>query len=249
MPSVGRAPELFERIPFSVSRETIRGFFNDIPATYDWINILMTGGLDRYWRKKAARLAARNAGRLWLDICAGTGRMSVSLSREAKAPTTLVALDFCSPMLRLFEAPSGNCSIHRCLGDVGFMPFPDDCFDLVTVSFATRNLHTSRENLVRCFNEIRRVLKPGGRFMNLETSQPSPLLIRRFFHWFIRASVHLIGSIVSGSSFPYQYLASSIQTFYTPEMLSELLGEAGFQDVTFLPMTFGVVAAHLSWKR
>ncbi|MBF0501296.1 MAG: class I SAM-dependent methyltransferase [Candidatus Riflebacteria bacterium] len=249
--------------PFSVSSHTIRQFFSDISSTYDWINVLMTGGLDSYWRKRAARLAitsrvskgsaeqktSRRNSEKWLDICAGTGQMTLSLARRARADTIIVAMDFCSPMIRLLNTTSGKCSIHRCLGDVGIMPFPDDCFDLVTIAFATRNLHTNREKLLHCFGEVKRVLKPGGRFMNLETSQPSSSLVRKLFHGFIGMTVHFLGMAVSGSSSPYQYLASSIQTFYPPAELSNLLVEAGFKNVSFFPMTGGSVAAHLAWKR
>lgn len=243
-----RHPMSIEHIPYSVSGQAIRRFFDEIATTYDWINVLMTAGLDSYWRKRAARLAARQGGNTWLDICAGTGQMTLNLARRVRSETTIVALDFCMPMLRALPSPSGTAIIRRCLGDVCRMPFPDACFDLVTVSFATRNLHTSREHLLACFREIRRVLKPGGRFMNLETSQPSSPLVRSLFHAAIGASVRAIGPLVSGSSLPYHYLASSMQTFYSPEQLGELLTEAGFQRITWMPMTFGAVAAHLAWK-
>lgn len=242
-------PDAAPATPHSVPKATIREFFAAIPATYDWINTLMTFGLDGYWRKRAARLATRHGGRRWLDICAGTGQMSRTLARQAAPATTLIALDFCSPMLDLLDEKAGNCPIARCLGDVGALPFPDATFDLVTVAFATRNLHTTRDVLVERFREVRRVLRPGGRFLNLETSQPASAPIRALFHAFIGATVALIGSVVSGSAFPYRYLASSIRTFYPAPELADLLRTAGFGEVQILPMTFGAVAAHLAWKR
>ena len=249
-PAVGpENPGLSGAQVYSVSGKAIRQFFTDISTTYDWINVLMTAGLDAYWRKKAARIGARRGGSRWLDICAGTGQMTMSLARQARAETTIVALDFCMPMLRHLAASSGKAVIRRCLGDVTHLPFPDGSFDLVTVAFATRNLHTTRENLLACFREIHRVLKPGGRFMNLETSQPSSRFIRAAFHAVVELGVRAIGPLVSGSSVPYQYLASSMQTFYPPEQLGELLSEAGFRDVSWTPMTFGAVAAHLAWKK
>ena len=237
-----------EPLPVSVSSGAIRRFFEEISATYDRINTLMTAGLDAWWRKKAAGIAARGGGTHWLDICAGTGKMTAGLSRRAVKPVTLVALDFCGAMLRRLPPMPGKAAIHRCLGDVGSLPFPDGSFDLVTIAFATRNLHTDRQHLLDCFREIHRVLRPGGRFMNLETSQPSSAFVRRLYHFAVGLGVRAIGPLVSGAAIPYEYLSSSMQTFYTAEQLAGLLAEAGFRDVRWTPMTFGAVAAHLAWK-
>ena len=237
-----------EPLPVSVSSGAIRRFFEEISATYDRINTLMTVGLDAWWRKKAARIAASGGGSRWLDICAGTGKMTASLARRAQEPVTLVALDFCGSMLRRMPPVTGKAMVHRCLGDVGSLPFADGSFDLVTVAFATRNLHTDRDQLLHCFREIHRVLRPGGRFLNLETSQPDSIFIRRLYHFAIGLGVRAIGPMVSGSAVPYDYLSSSMQTFYTSEQLAGLLAEAGFREVRWTPMTFGAVAAHLARK-
>jgi demethylmenaquinone methyltransferase/2-methoxy-6-polyprenyl-1,4-benzoquinol methylase len=132
--------------------------------------------------------------------------------------------------------------------DVRRLPFSDVAFDLVTVSFAMRNINLSRDILGETFREFYRVLKPGGRFVNIETSQPRSRLLRRVFHAYVRAAVKPIGSRISGSIPGYAYLASTIPRFYPPEGLVALLRRAGFSEVTWRRLSWGITAIHLAVK-
>ncbi len=224
----------------------IQEIFNTVPKTYELINHVLTFGLDIAWRKRLARKAAGFGGSLWLDICSGTGETAGYLRRLAPEGVEVVAADFCEPMLS--EARKKSDKIKFTIGDATKLPFPDNKFDLVTISFATRNLNISREMLTKTFAEFRRVLKPGGRFLNLETSQPDSKIIRKLFHTYIGLSVKPIGILISGSKSGYKYLSHTIPRFYDAATLAEVMKDAGFQTATFDRMMFGAAAIHTAVK-
>ncbi len=226
----------------------IRKFFNEIAPTYDLMNRFMTLGLDIRWRRGAARIAAASADGFWLDVCCGTGDMIRQLSETAAPGTRIFGADFSKPMLDLAVRKSAGRAVRIVLSDVRTLPFPDRTFDRVTLAFATRNLHSDRESLLRAFREFRRVLKPSGKFVNLETtgirSRPMRILVRIYLDGCVRA----IGGRVSGSKPAYAYLAGSIRTFYDAEELRNLMLEAGFSSAAFRKLFPAVVAVHTAVK-
>ena len=227
----------------------VQSVFSEVPPTYELVNHVLTLGLDIIWRRRAARIAAAAPGGQWIDMCTGTGETAVYLSRLAPKGTKVYAVDFSGPMMeKAAEKPQAK-QIHFVASDIKALPFPDESFDLVTISFATRNINLSKEILIQSFAEFYRVLKPGGRFVNLETSQPSSSLVRRLFHLYIKLFVKLIGGRISGSRAAYAYLAKTIPRFYPPQELADILRRAGFQDVTFQKLMFGAAAIHQGMKR
>ena len=134
------------------------------------------------------------------------------------------------------------------VSDVKALEFSDDSLDLITIAFATRNLNLSRDALIQTFAEFYRVLKPGGRFINLETSQPSSRLIRCLFHAYVKLLVKPVGGLISGSYKGYAYLKHTIPRFYPPEELCDILSQAGFTDVTYTKLMFGIAAIHQGTK-
>lgn len=228
--------------------KAVQRIFSDVPRTYELVNHVLTFGLDILWRKKAARIAASEGGKLWLDVCSGTGEMAIYLSRLGGQNTKVIAADFSLPMLhKISEKPEAS-GIFFTLADAGALPFPDNTFDLVTISLGTRNLNVRRENLIRCFREFHRVLKPGGRYVNLETSQPPSGIVRKLFHFYVRLVVRPLGSLLSGSKSGYSYLAYTIPRFYPAAELAEILREAGFGQVTYERLHFGLAAVHKAVK-
>jgi demethylmenaquinone methyltransferase/2-methoxy-6-polyprenyl-1,4-benzoquinol methylase len=128
------------------------------------------------------------------------------------------------------------------------LPFRSEAFDLVIISFATRNINVNRESLLAGFREFHRVLKPGGRFVNLETSQPPSRFLRTLFHTYVRLVVARVGGFISGSKAGYSYLSNTLVRFYGAEELARMFCEAGFSRVGFRRLTGGIVAVHEAAK-
>lgn len=222
--------------------------FSRISSTYELINHLLTFGLDNYWRRQAARLAFKFQGSLCLDIATGTGDMAFFLARQLKGQRKILAVDFCWPMISELKKRRDHLPILPIVAHAGHLPFKNNSIDLITLAFATRNLFSSAKDLLSCLCEFNRVLKPGGLYLNLETSQPDHPILRQLFHLYVRKFVEPIGKIISGDGDAYCYLSDSITRFLRPEELKVLIFEAGFSQVKILPLTGGIVAIHLAFK-
>lgn len=229
-------------------KKGIAKIFLEVADTYETVNHLLTFGLDIRWRKKAAAEASQAGGRAWLDVCSGTGEMARYLSNNAETNVTVVALDFTPSMLYHASRKKTSNRVRFVLGDAGQLPFPEETFDLVTISFATRNINLSRNILIRHLMEFNRVLKRGGWFMNLETSQPQWRFFRALFHLYVKIMVPPIGFLVSGSKAGYRYLASTIPRFYPADEFTRIIREAGFGRVVCRHMLFGIAAVHIAIK-
>ena len=230
--------------------KAIQQYFADIPGAYELINHLITFGLDSLWRRNVTAKAALCRQGNWLDICSGTGQLARSLSKLELDDTRIIACDFSYPMLNhaVRKAGAGFQSIEYVLGDALDLPFPDNSFELITIAFATRNLNAMKGHLHRAYSEFQRVLKSGGTFINVETSQPSNKLIKSIYHQYVKFSVLPVGRLFSGSSGSYRYLSHSIRHFHSSPELTEKLLEAGFSRVSADSKLFGVVAIHTAVK-
>ncbi|MFA5794525.1 MAG: ubiquinone/menaquinone biosynthesis methyltransferase [Candidatus Brocadiia bacterium] len=230
----------------------LKAIFDNIPATYELVNHLMTLGLDLPMRRYAARTAGRHLAvksglaRKYLDVCAGTGDMSRLLSPYAGPDGLLVASDFSLPMLR-YTANSGR-HIRVSASEAARLSFKDNTFDLVSISFATRNINSAPGYLDRCLREFHRVLRPGGMFINLETSQPSDARIRALAHLYVGATIRPLGGLISGNGAAYGYLARSIPRFHDAAELARIIRQAGFNRVDYQPLVLGILALHWAIK-
>lgn len=222
----------------------IQRIFGQVPSTYELVNHILTLGFDIHWRKRAVKTAVEGGGVRWLDVCSGTGETAVLLSDRAGPDTSVFVADFSLPMIREATAKPEAENISFTLADVAHLPFPDCSFDLITITFATRNINTSRSGLISCIREFYRVLKPGGRFVNLETSQPGSKVLRWFVHLYVRLFVRTVGRWVSGSDTAYAYLSTTIPRFYPGDELADIISESGFEQVSFEGMLFGATAIH-----
>jgi len=222
--------------------------FTEVAASYERANHILTLGLDRRWRRRAARTATEEGGRLVLDVCAGTGDMAEELAARLPDPAArIVALDFSPAMLAGLASKTKFAARGAAVqADAGRLPFPDGIFDVVTVSFAGRNLNRSPVILRETFAGIRRVLKPGGRFVLVETSRPRFVPVRIVYFGLVKLFVRPIGERLSGSRKSYAYLAESIPLFYGAEKLAGILRQAGFNSVRFRRLFFGAAAVHVS---
>ena len=226
----------------------VKKVFSEVPTTYERINHVLTLGFDTIWRKKAVRIAVKAGGSHWVDVCTGTGETAAYLSRFAPEGTNVSAVDLSPEMMAEARKKPEAKNINFVIADVKELPFEDESIDLITISFATRNINLNKEALIKSFSEFHRVLKPGGRFVNLETSQPPTGFIKILFHLFIKLFVKQIGSKMSGSMSGYLYLSKTIPKFYTAKELADILHQVGFSDVTFKRLLFGVAAIHQGTK-
>ena len=229
-------------------RKGVQKIYTEVAKTYEMVNHVLTLGFDIRWRKKAARIAAQRGGTLWLDVCSGTGEMARYLSVLSREDVKIFAVDFSYSMLKKAMEKRAPPNLFPVIAEAGVLPFPDESFELLTISFATRNLNPRQEILESYMEEFSRILKPGGHFVNLETSQPSSKMIRKFFHFYVKMIVKPLGWILSGSKAGYRYLSFTIPRFYAPDEFAQILRHTGFSEVEYRRLLLGISAIHVAKK-
>ncbi len=206
--------------------------------------------MDERWRARAVRECLSGDPENVLDICCGTGDLVLRLARSAPEGVRLAGIDFSPGMLEVARAKVAAAGlgdrVSLLMGDIAELPFPRGYFDVVGISFAFRNLTYRNPRTDLYLAEIRRVLSPEGRFVIIESSQPSQRALRAAFHLYLRWVVSGLGGLISGSPGAYRYLSRSAAGYYTPEELTDLLIAAGFDRVRYRSLFGGVAAIHIA---
>lgn len=245
MPAPGETAK--QPAPGQPTTDRVHEIFTKNAARYDLLDALMSMGLEGGWRRATVRMARLTPASNALDLCAGTGELTLAVARTGR-PGSVVGTDFTPAMLavaeRKLQAYDGSTEITFSVADAQALPFPDESFDAVTVGFGVRNLPDRAAN----FRETLRVLKPGGRYVILEFTTPPNRAVRAVVRWYERTIVPLLGALVAGDREGYQYLNDSIQQFPRQEELAGELRDAGFKDVEWHDRTLGVVAIHVATK-
>jgi demethylmenaquinone methyltransferase / 2-methoxy-6-polyprenyl-1,4-benzoquinol methylase len=227
-------------------KEQVAAMFDNISGNYDGLNRVISFGIDNKWRKKAIRMIAEKNPRLVLDIATGTGDMAIMLAEASQAKIT--GVDISGGMLDVgkhkIEGKKLDSRIEMLLADSENLPFADNSYDAVMVSFGIRNF----EDLEKGLTEILRVLKPGGRFVILETSVPEKTPFRQGYSFYSRYILPVIGRIFSKDNAAYGYLSASASVFPYGEKLNNILRKIGFIDVVSMPQTFGVATLYSASK-
>jgi demethylmenaquinone methyltransferase/2-methoxy-6-polyprenyl-1,4-benzoquinol methylase len=216
--------------------------FAGIAGRYDLLNHLLSGNVDKRWRRQVARSLQPSLveGARVLDVACGTGDLSLVLASAGAG--RVVGLDFCRPMLEIArgKAAAGSRAVPFVEGDAMRLPFADETFDVVTIAFGLRNLAGVFEGL----KELRRILRPGGRVAVLEFSSPVVPGFRALFRFYFTRVLPRIGGLVSGSRGAYEYLPDSVSRFPDQKRLAEMMREAGFEGVGYRNLTGGIAALH-----
>lgn len=227
-------------------KEQVAHMFDTISGNYDSLNRVISFGIDVKWRKKVLQLVSEKNPKTILDIATGTGDLAI-LMAETNAEK-IIGLDISAGMLAMgtkkiaLRNLSGR--IEMMLADSENMSFDDNTFDAVTVAFGIRNFETLDKGL----KEIRRVLKPNGIFVILETSNPTKAPYKQGYFFYTRFILPLIGKIFSKDQSAYSYLSESAAVFPFGEALNNILREIGFINVTAMPQTFGVATIYTASK-
>jgi len=228
-------------------KEQVAQMFDTISGNYDGLNRVISFGIDVKWRKKVLQLVENKNPDTILDIATGTGDLAI-LMTKTKA-TKIIGLDISEGMLdvgrKKIENKNLQNKIEMILGDSENMPFPDNHFDAITVSFGIRNF----ENLEKGLSEILRVLKPNGIFVILETSNPTKTPFKQGYNFYTKNILPLIGKFFSKDNVAYGYLSESAAVFPFGEALNNILRKVGFIDVVAMPQTFGVATIYTSTKK
>jgi demethylmenaquinone methyltransferase/2-methoxy-6-polyprenyl-1,4-benzoquinol methylase len=220
----------------------VRAMFDRIARVYDLMNTVMTAGLDRRWRERAADLARVVPGVRALDVACGTGDLALELARRVAPTGEVVGTDFSEAMLERARAKSG--AVRWEWANALELPYPDDAFDAATVGFGARNF----SDLDRGLSELARVVRPGGCVVVLEITTPRRPPLSTFFSiWFDRV-VPALGR-VAGDPEAYAYLPDSVKRFPGPEALAERMARAGLTDVRWILTAGGIIALHAGTVR
>ena len=225
--------------------------FNEVPGRYDLVNRIFTLGLDEHWRKLAARECLEGSPERVLDLCTGTGDLALQMALRKNGGTNIQALDYSAPMLSLAREKTLRKvpgKIQFIQGDAADMPFESGSLDAIGIGFAFRNLTWKNPDRDRFLSEIIRVLRPGGKFVIVESSQPSSAMFRRIFRLYLKLIVGGLGGMISGHKGAYRYLAASARDFYSPAEVREMILEAGFRQVSHRPLSGGVAGLTIALK-
>jgi demethylmenaquinone methyltransferase/2-methoxy-6-polyprenyl-1,4-benzoquinol methylase len=229
--------------------QAVRQMFDEIAPRYDFLNHVLSMNVDRLWWRRTARgftpILSRSDARV-LDLCAGTGDMSVAMRAVAtrrNSGAAILALDFSHQMLQHGLPKFTAKKIHPLEADALHLPLADDSMDLVVSSFGFRNLANYDGGL----SEIFRVLKPGGEVGILDFSEPGGLL-GKLYGFYFRKVLPKIGTMISGVRGPYEYLPASVHQFPAPQQMLCRMEAVGFQDVSWTPYTFAIAGLYRGKK-
>ncbi|CAA0220619.1 Demethylmenaquinone methyltransferase [Tenacibaculum maritimum] len=227
-------------------KEQVAKMFNNISKDYDGLNRVISFGIDISWRKKVVALVGKNNPKKILDIATGTGDLAIMLAKTS--PDKIIGLDISEGMLEVGKQKILNAkladTIEMVVGDSENMPFDNDTFDAITVSFGVRNF----ENLDKGLKEIKRVLKPGGTFVVLETSNPTKFPFKQGYQFYTSFILPFIGKLFSKDKVAYSYLSESANSFPFGKEFNNILEKNGFKNAKNQPVTFGVASIYTSTK-
>lgn len=227
-------------------KEQVAGMFNNIAWRYDFLNHLLSLGVDNYWRRRTISILKKENPKLILDVATGTGALAMSAMRLN--PDKIYGIDISEDMLAIgrskIKSKKLNDKIELFEGDSENLFFSDNKFDAVMVAFGVRNF----ENLLKGLKEFHRVLKPGKLAVILEFSHPENKIINSIYRFYSSRILPVLGKKISRNETAYQYLHDSVEAFPSGTDFLNILKDAGFRETKSTSLTFGVVTVYTGRK-
>jgi demethylmenaquinone methyltransferase/2-methoxy-6-polyprenyl-1,4-benzoquinol methylase len=238
----------FQRVPRDRKADRVLQHFNSVAQHYDSMNTLLSFGIHHLWKRSAIRMLNLVSGDHVLDVCGGTGDLAILAARHLGQDGGVIVYDINRAMIQagLHKVAHKDIEdrVRYVQGDAEIISFPDQRFEAAMVGFGIRNV----TNVKKGFEEMYRVLKPGGRMMCLEFSKPTFLPFRKLYDFYSFYIMPFLGELMAGSRGAYTHLPESIRMFPMPDELSELLREIGFSRVNYNRLTNGIAVIHLAIK-
>lgn len=227
-------------------KEQVAEMFDNISPKYDLLNHLLSLGIDIIWRKKAIRLLKKDKPKQILDIATGTG--DFAFEAMALHPDKIIGVDISAGMLEVGRQKVVKRKLEHKIellkGDSEGLPFPENKFDAVIVSFGVRNF----ENLEKGLSDMYRVLKPGGKTVILEFSKPVMFPFKQIYEFYFRWILPKIGRLISNDRAAYTYLPDSVRAFPDGDQFLHVLEKIGFKETSCKPLTFGISSIYVGTK-
>ena len=225
-------------------KEQVAEMFDNISAKYDFLNHLLSLGIDKLWRKRAVRLLKADSPKIILDIATGTG--DFAFEALSLNPKKIYGIDISQGMLakgkEKVKRKNKTELIELMYGDSESIPMKDSSIDAITVAFGVRNF----ENLKKGLSEMKRVLQPNGKVVILEFSKPKVFPVKQLYHFYFNHILPKIGKIVSRDASAYTYLPKSVQAFPEGKDFELILKEVGFQSIKTYPQFFGIASIYFA---
>ncbi|MGE4500999.1 MAG: bifunctional demethylmenaquinone methyltransferase/2-methoxy-6-polyprenyl-1,4-benzoquinol methylase UbiE [Hydrogenovibrio sp.] len=238
----------FTEVPLDEKVKKVKGVFDSVAGNYDIMNDVMSLGIHRLWKRHTIELSGIRPGQAVLDLAGGTGDLTKAFAKRVGKTGRVVLADINESMVRVGRDRLTNDGI---IGNVDYtitnaeaLTYPDNTFDLVTISFGLRNV----TNKDKALAEICRVLKPGGQLMVLEFSKVTQPMLAKAYDFYSFNILPKMGKFIADDEASYQYLAESIRMHPDQETLKQMMLDAGFDKVEYLNMSNGIVALHRGWK-
>ncbi|MEP6847056.1 MAG: bifunctional demethylmenaquinone methyltransferase/2-methoxy-6-polyprenyl-1,4-benzoquinol methylase UbiE [Panacibacter sp.] len=228
-------------------KQQVAGMFDNIAKRYDFLNRLLSGGIDVTWRKKAIAQIKEIRPKKVLDVATGTADVAL-MTYKALKPEKIVGIDISEGMLALGRQKIAKQGLQHVIelfnGDSEAINYPDASFDAVTVAFGVRNF----QNLEQGLREMLRVLKPGGKLVILEFSKPRQTGFRGLYNFYMKSVAPKAGSMFAKNKNAYQYLNDSVQAFPEREQFTEVMKHTGYKNIYFKPLSLGICCIYCGSK-
>lgn len=226
----------------------VEEMFSRIAARYDLLNHVLSLGLDIGWRKKVAKETGKIDCHRVLDVCTGTGDMAIELCRFWSGNAKVEGLDFSRELIEIGRGKVSEAGLNDKIafkvGNAERLPFEDDWFDAVTITFGLRNIN----DRLKALKEFYRVTTTGGCFVCLEFSQPTDPILEKAYSFYLLKLVPLVSGIFRSDPTAYRYLGNTIKDFPSPSELVNLITSAGWKEVSYQRLAGGIVAIHYGTK-